>query len=302
MFAIKHILHPTDFSDGAATAFEQALHLARHFEATLHVLHVAPTFGEDPVKRAYEAATDDTSVLQTRMEEADAQMRVLTEGSPHPHVSIRRVLSRGAVAGPVILEYATAQPIDLIVMGTHGRRGVKRWLLGSVAEEVVHHAPCHVLTVRRQKEGEGEPRPIQRILVPIDFSDPAGRALQVAKAMASSYGAMLHLVYVLEPLTIPVSITRSVSIHDLVPDVIEKSRARLLAFYEGTPGPEAAVSYHIREGHPAQTIITEAEEHLADLILLAPKGMTGVERFLFGSVAERVVRTASCPVFIAKVD
>ena len=301
MLSIKKILHPTDFSDGAATAFEHALHLARHYEAALHVLHVAPIFGEDPIRRAYESAADDTSMLQERMDEADAQMRALIEVHPHRHVSLRRVLSRGAAAGPVILDYARAEAVDLIVMGTHGRRGVRHLLLGSVAEEVAHKASCHIMTVRRQEEPKAEPRPIQSIGVAIDFSDFAASVLETAKAMAASYGAMLHLVNVLQPLPLSLSITQK-TLYDLVPDIAEQSRARLEELYAATPGPDVPATFHVVEGQPARAIVALAEERLADLLLIAPRGLTGVERLMLGSVAERVVRTASCPVFIVKTD
>ncbi len=147
MLPIKKILHPTDFSDGAAAAFDHALHLARHHEAELHLLHVVPTFGEDTIRGAYEAAIDADAFFQKLWDEAEAQMRALVETHQHRDVPLRHVLARGAAAGPIILDYAEAEAVDVIVMGTHGRRGVKHVLLGSVAEEVVHQALCPVLTV-----------------------------------------------------------------------------------------------------------------------------------------------------------
>ena len=69
-----------------------------------------------------------------------------------------------------------------------------------------------------------------------------------------------------------------------------------------TTGPDVPVEVHVREGHPARTIVEVAEEQLADLIMIAPRGLTGLERFFLGSVAERVVRTASCPMLVAKTE
>ena len=66
-----------------------------------------------------------------------------------------------------------------------------------------------------------------------------------------------------------------------------------------TAGPDVPVEVHVREGYPARTIVEVAEEQLADLIMIAPRGLTGLERFFLGSVTERVIRTASCPVFVA---
>ena len=120
--------------------------------------------------------------------------------------------------------------------------------------------------------------------------------------MAAGYGAMLHLIYVIQPLSLPVSITKTLSIHDLVPGIVEKSRARLEELFKETPGPDVPVEFHVVEGQPAETIVAAAEEHLADLVLIAPRGLTGFNRFLLGSVAERVVRRAACPVFIARTE
>ena len=83
MLPIKKILHPTDFSDGAAAAFDHALHLARHHVAELHLLHVVPTFGEDPILGAYEAAIDSNTFVQKLWDEAETQMRDLVETHQH---------------------------------------------------------------------------------------------------------------------------------------------------------------------------------------------------------------------------
>jgi nucleotide-binding universal stress UspA family protein len=302
MLPIKKILHPTDFSTGAATAFDHALHLARHHEAELHLLHVIPTLGEDPIRDAYDEAAEDDAFAEHLRKQAEAHMHALAEDQPYRDVSLRRVLTRGAAAGPRILEYADAEDIDLIVMGTHGRRGVKHLLLGSVAEEVVHRASCPVLCVRHEEGPAYEARPIQRILVPLDFSNYAAPLLEAAKEMAGRYGAQLHLLHVIIPLSFPFSVTASLSIHDLVPHIIEQTQARLEALLQDTAGPDVSARVHVREGQPAPTIVEVAREQRADLIMIAPLGLSGLERFFLGSVAERVLRTASCPVLLARKD
>ena len=98
-------------------------------------------------------------------------------------MAVRRVEERGIAAAPVILEYARDEEVDLVVLATHGRRGVRRMLMGSVAEEVVRLAARPVLTVRpdgAQEHGE----PPRRILVPVDFSDHSDRALAYGGALA----------------------------------------------------------------------------------------------------------------------
>ncbi len=123
--AIRQILFPTDFSDASRLAGVTAADLARHFGARLHVLHVVP-----PV-------TDPTS--------APAALRAAVEALGLKLAVVTAIAS--GVAPRQIAAYARKNAIDLIVLGTHGRTGVSRAVLGSVAEAVVRRAPCRVLTV-----------------------------------------------------------------------------------------------------------------------------------------------------------
>ncbi len=300
MIRIQKILHPTDFSEGAAEAFEHALHLARHFEAELHLLHVVPTLGEDPIRNAFDAAVADDAFARKMWDEADGELRALVAAHQHRHVKLRRVLAQGVSAGPVILEYAEAERVEAIVMGTQGRRGLGHLLLGSTAEEVVHKAACHVLTVRRQAGPGDEPRPIQRLLVPVDFSEVSRPLLRLARELAADYNAHLDVLHVIQPLPFAVAMMEPISVYELVPDLTEKTRAQLQQYLEEAGGPDVSSSFHVAEGQPARTIVQTAQDLEDDVIVIAPHGWSRIERFLLGSVAERVVRTASCPVFVAK--
>ena len=122
---IREVLFPTDFSDASQPAGATAVDLVRHFGARLHVLHVVP-----PV-------TDPTT--------APAAVRALTAGLP-AELSVVTAITSGLPARQIV-DYARRNAIDVIVIGTHGRTGVSRALLGSVAEAVVRRAPCRVLTV-----------------------------------------------------------------------------------------------------------------------------------------------------------
>lgn len=299
MLQIERILHPTDFSPSAEAAFDQVQHLARQHEAELHLLHVAPTFGEDPARGAFKAATDEDVFYRKLRDEADEHMQQLIEARTEDDgVPIKRVHSRGAAPGEVILDYATAEDIDLIVMGTHGRRGLGRFMAGSVAEEVMRRAPCDVLTVReRQPEKES----LQRILVPIDFSKHAEALLQKARHVAAAFEAQVDLLHVIEPLPSLVSSSGLMSIHDLVPDIREKSRRELERLLRNVEGPDVPAEMHLAEGHAAAEIVRFAEEEDIDLVMMASHGLSGLERFFIGSVTERVMRTAPCPVWSLRV-
>ena len=136
MAMIHTILHPTDLSENAKTAFELACALARDYGAELIVLHVYPP----PINAAEAVDRERDNTLE---EDLEARIRELV---PHdPDIPIDYRVEEGAPA-EVILN--TARACDLIVMGTHGRSGVRRVLMGSVAEKVQREAPCPVLTIR----------------------------------------------------------------------------------------------------------------------------------------------------------
>jgi nucleotide-binding universal stress UspA family protein len=139
MFSIRTILHPTDFSDEADAAFDLACSLARQHDAEVVVLHVLPpslTFGE--FANLVSAGELDEQVMNEDL---------LPIQSPEPGVRVSHQLERGDPA-ELILSVAQDLGCDLIVMGTHGRSGLARLFMGSVAEEVLRTAPCPVLTFR----------------------------------------------------------------------------------------------------------------------------------------------------------
>jgi nucleotide-binding universal stress UspA family protein len=147
MMTLKNVLVATDFSEASDAALTYGRTLARMFGATLHVLHVTEnvylrSFGSE----AYVPAVPD---LQAEVDEAARkQLDALVIDSDGSGPATRKVLRTANAPAREIIEYAAAEGIDLIVMGTHGRGGVAHLLMGSVAERVVRTAPCPVLTVR----------------------------------------------------------------------------------------------------------------------------------------------------------
>lgn len=154
MIQLKQILFPTDFSPATNAAREFAIELARQFDAELHLLHVVedlaprlPEFGMGLAIPSFVA--DSASRLQKHEQQAIAQLADIT---PDGEGKLKRsvIAVKEGQTFDQIIGYAKSHDIDLIVMGTHGRSGLAHMLLGSVAERVVQHAPCPVLTVRPQ--------------------------------------------------------------------------------------------------------------------------------------------------------
>jgi nucleotide-binding universal stress UspA family protein len=146
MIALKNILVATDFGEPADAALTYGRELARTYGATLHVVHVVDDvylrFGGD----GFVAELSDLMRETERAAQARLEM-ILVDNDPDP-LPVRKVTLTSAAPATAIVDYARENGIDLIVMGTHGRRAVAHLLVGSVAERVVRTAPCPVLTVR----------------------------------------------------------------------------------------------------------------------------------------------------------
>lgn len=294
---VRKVLHPTDFSRCAGHALPHTLHLAEMYEAELHLLHALVLHEADPSTLSHRLP--DVEELYLVLEEhAQTQLRTAIEEHGEANFTIKSAQVRAISAAGAILDYAAENEIDLVVMGTHGRRGLRRLLLGSVAEEVVRLAPCPVLTVPEREE-RNSPSKIERIVVPVDFSEHAELALAYAVELARAYGAQLHLLHVVDevvyPDFYPPIIPSGGSITEELRDQSLQKMRRLLTAHEPA---DAAV--HVRAGRAAPEIAEFAKEHDADLVVIASHGLTGISHVLLGSVTEQLVRRATCPVFTVK--
>lgn len=294
MLDVKKILFPTDFSESSMIALEHARTYASLAGAELHILHAIILHEEE----SDEAALSKSDGSEHKLQEAVSYKLDALDTRGLPTVRARK---RGFSATNVILEYAQEHQIDLIVMGTHGRRGLRHLMMGSVAEEVVRLASCPVVTVRTRRSSPAEH--LKSILVPVDFSDHSRHALRQAKILANKAGATLHLLYVFETPTYPAFYQ---SVETVVLEKLEvihaRSRHELQTFYRDVPGPLPPASYHVITGRPIQEIVKVAEQYDCDLIIMATHGLTGLDRLLMGSTTENVLRVASCPVLTLKLN
>ena len=161
-------------------------------------------------------------------------------------------------------------------------------------------APCPVFIVRRSKMTAG-PEGQPALLVPVDFSQHARLALRHATELASLFKARLDLLHVVEEQLHPAFYNTGVySVYDMIPEIEEQAVEELALFFRETEGPDVEAAFHVRHGHAAREIVAFAEEHEPFLIVMATHGLQGVEHFLLGSVAEKVVRRAPTPVFTVK--
>lgn len=278
------ILVPTDGSEYAEAAAEYAEDLAMRYGATVHALCVVDA-------RTLENAPHYDRV---RAESAEIAGRVCDELAEGGITTERAV--RTDVPHRAILRYATEQGIDLIVMGTHGRTGVDRYLLGSVTEKVVRLSDAPVLTVKLPGE-EGVTFPYSDILIPTDGSDGAAAAIGPAVDLAGTYGARLHALSVVETMTLGIDVRSSVMF-----DALEEVARTALKDVEERATRESIPSVEtiVESGHPYREIGSYVTEHDIDLVVMGTHGRSGIERYLLGSVAEKTVRTSPVPVMTVR--
>ncbi|MFB6232589.1 MAG: universal stress protein [Salinibacter sp.] len=297
MLDLDTILFPTDFSSVAEDAFAHAAHLALQSGATIHVFNVV-TPGDDD-------ASNPMDFLPVAPVEGEAvgdappqRMEVQTVTQEQGTVPVVYAQTDSTSPERAIVDHATEHDVDLVLMGTHGRKGVDRLLSGSVAEEVVRQAPCPVFTVPAYDEGQLESQ-IARILVPVDLSEQSTLVADHAAGLSEVYNAPVDLLHVVEEAAFPAAY----GVDPLVssrPDVQERAREALEALAEQMDGLSESVNVHLLAGYAARDIVDFAVQQESDLIVMATHGRTGLQRFLIGSVAEKVVRRAPCPVFTVK--
>jgi nucleotide-binding universal stress UspA family protein len=295
----RKILLPTDFSEPAEAAAPYAAAIARAFGAELHLLHAIvlhDDFGGPSFPEQHE-------VIEALQERAGDLLSALAGVVKQAGVEVLRAERRGVSAAPVILDYAEEQGIDLVVMATHGRRGFRKLFLGSVAEEVVRHASVPVLTVRDRDRMEGADGKV-KILVAADLSPATATLVDHAALVAARTGAsvcLLHAIQVLRPGVVYEALPEipGVSFAELE----SEARGRLEALVRDSGLDAQNTTVEVVEQPPAAAILDRcAGDGAADLVIVAHRQRSGVDRLFLGSVADRVVNRCSVPVLTVPVE
>jgi nucleotide-binding universal stress UspA family protein len=294
MQRFQPILFATDFSENSKQAFDSARSLALGNESRLVVLHVEKRHwaSDQPVHHG-QHSLQLHPVQPGETEQQSAIQRMGELYVPNRPMQMEYIATQGDAAEE-ILRKARELSSDLIVMGTHGRTGLRRMLAGSVAVSVLRGAPCPVLAFR-SVEKPRKTNEIRVILHPTDFSVDSEAALRVARWLAREHGARLIVLHVavLEDL---LAGTPAAEIDPrLDREALEDVRKRV----EG-PDLKHRVESMLRRGYAAEGILQSAEEVGCDLIVMGTNGRSGLSRLLMGSVAEHVLAKADCPVLVAK--
>ena len=291
--SIHQILCPTDFSEPAARAFEEAVRVARWFGAKVTVLHVIPPFVPMGGEMVY-----PTPLMEIR-DARIAELKSFIEGVDHRDVPIELDCREGDPARE-IREAARDIRAGLVVMGTHGRTGLGKLVLGSVTEALLRHSTVPVLTVR--PDAHRRKGPFRRILCAADRSEWSTGTVGFAVAMAGEGADRLTVLHVIED--VPELLARvdgRVGLRDVEAYRRNLEREAVAELQRLIPD-EARVSCRIEEhvtfGEAHREIARIAAAENADLIVVGTHGRRALDRMLFGSTVAKVVRTGRCPVLV----
>ena len=295
----KKILVPLDGSKLSERALDPALALAQQVGGEVILLSV-PVLKHMFVldKAGYGLLLPDDSRKDSQRELTE-YLQTLAKSQTHPEFTLRTELINGDAAS-VIVDTAVAENVDLIVMSTHGRSGFQHLMLGSVTERVLHRAPCPVLIVRSSQ-------PITRVLIPLDGSALAESALEPGFEIATNLGCQTTLFNVIEHFYVNPEVADQLeSVEEglgrqLEESLFTKNEASLQIIkqrYEHMVGQEIHVA--LAEGPTAQRILEYAKGGHIDLIVMATHGRTGLRRWLYGSVTEKVLRGAHCHMLVVR--
>ena len=281
MLLLKHILVAIDFSSISITALRHALGIARRCHSTVSLLHVIDgsfygTSGPDGIAVATECALRDGEDLFAQLKQE--------------HTVDGLKLDFDARVGPVwetVLEVIREKDSALLVLGTHGRSGLGKLVLGSIAESAFREAPCPVLTVG-PKVGPSKSRGAEakHFLVPTDLSGESTNALRYGISLARATGGDLTLLHVLDP---------HAEQKSNGPNVVAEVKRRLDAFVNEHPGAAAMVSSRVEFGLPARLIVKVAEEERSDLIVMGVRAWSIEGRPMWRTAYDIVIQ-APCPV------
>jgi nucleotide-binding universal stress UspA family protein len=297
MIQLRNILCPTDFSDFSQRALAHAATLARWYEARLTVLYVSSLA---PAVAGFPPLVSPITLEPLTRERLLEELKGFAEPATAGGVKTELVVREGPAAAQIV-EQARTGAADLVVMGTHGRGGFERLMLGSVAEKVLRQAPCPVLTVSKPAEGAPprQPPELRHILCPLDFSTPSKSALRYALSLAQRANGRITLLYVLEW---PEREARHP--HFDVPQYRRSLEEDALRELRAAVPQDARTWCEVREqvvaGKPWREIVDVAAADRADLVVMGVHGHHGIDRLLFGSTTAQVVRRSASPVLTVR--
>jgi nucleotide-binding universal stress UspA family protein len=298
MVRFTRIVCPVDLSDYSQRALDHAMAIAQWHHAHVWALQVhqlvTPALAAAPALAAEAFQVIRLSELERI--QLETSLRDWVTSGTEAGSSVEAIVQEDFNVSDSIVSYAEEVGADLITIATHGRSGFKRFVLGSVTEKILRIAPCAVLVVPPHAHEAAPRSPVnyQRIVCPVDCSAASLHAVDVAASLAADAGGRLTIVHIVEapPELADVPSPVVSGYRDLAFSQARQSLSAMTTRLQASCSVEGV----LRTGKPAREILRLVDEEQADLIVMGVEGSGAVDRLLFGSVCQRVVREATCPV------
>lgn len=293
----RKIVCPVYLNETSPQMLAYARHFAQLGDGTIYLLHVVPTDELHLLRKVYRPDESGGADISTAERVAREQLEAIAqEHLNDTHYAILTQFNSNPAAG--ILEAQKEIGADLVVMSSHGRTGLAHLILGSVAEKVVRESVCPVLTIR-QGDAEVASSAFQHILVPVDIADRSATALICARQIAAQHGGTIYPLHVVP--------TEDIYLQRDVYRLQEGEGTNLVRAEKVAKERLAEISQTYLDGvryepvvhvssDPARTFLEMEKEVGADLLVMATHGFTGLFHLLLGSLTEKMMREAGCPV------
>ena len=300
------IVVPLDGSELAEGVLPHVVEVIRGLESHVYLLTVAQIARRTaPALTDLFSSSDNTHEERQRVEQELTTYLHKVAGELEPSAAETQASVRFGRPAEEILTFASEVDAGLIILSTHGRSGISRWVFGSVTDRVLHGSLCPLLLVRTES-----PQPTiayQRILVPLDGSDVAEQVLPYVSALIRPNYTRIFLTSVLpnglSDRTITL-LTSSPPGLQLSTTALPKAKVQLTAYLRSVAAAlrerGATVQTSVRKGAPAEEILAEAAENEVDLISMTAHGLSGVSRWVYGNVAGKVLQGAHCPILLVR--
>jgi nucleotide-binding universal stress UspA family protein len=296
MVSLHRVLCPVDFSPVSRRALAHAAALARWYQAPLQAVHVVPLA---PSMLVFPPGLNAVTITPAEKEAVRRELEEFVASATEGLRAVELTLLDGDAATQIVIHAAEAGA-DLLVLGTHGRTGFERWVLGSVTEKVLRKVRCPVLTV--PPAPTDSPHPVfKRVLCGVDFSGSSQSALQYALSLAQEADAHLTLLYVLgwEPEE-ELAASPQFDLAGYRRFLLAQAQGRLEGLVPEEARDWCEIETRLACGKPYREILRIAGEEKDDLIVLGVHGRGVLDRMLFGSTTQAVVRQAGCPVLTVR--
>lgn len=291
----NRILVPLDGSELAERALKPALAIAQKAEGEVILLRVPVAKAMPILIPAEYSPIQPDQALEHYWDEAAGYLKTVQNSRVQSHLALGAQVIQGGVA-EVIVDTAAKEAVDLIVMSSHGYSSITRWVMGSVAGKVLQNAPCPVLVVHSSAN-------LRKALIPLDGSTLSESALTSGLEIASRLGSEVTLLRVVQ-----LDESRLAYLERIELGLSERAREEALeraeTYLHGLAAAHRQAGLNIQAvvkvGPAAHRILEFAEAHEMDLVVMCTHGRTGLRRRVYGSVTEKILRSARCSMLIIR--